>query len=166
MILTYSTTRSTLAKQYWRSLTRNRRHQLLWLVQIAIAFWIGRTWAGIFFWADPGNWTLIGVGTAVAVAVSLAGYPQLRFKPQVRTLELLPTGISGTLGTRSYAFKWSDVAKIEEENGSVIITFRNLNAFIVPPEALRGLSDAQTLATECRQWQTDGSRLNSETSGG
>jgi hypothetical protein len=156
MILTYSTTRSTLAKWYWRSLARNRRHQLLWLAQIVTAFWIGRTWARIFG-ADPTNWTLIGFGTAVAVAVILAGYPQLQFKPQVRTLELLPTGVSTTIGTRSKVAKWSDVASIEEENGSVIITFRNLDALIVPPEAMRGLSDAQTLATECRQWRADGS---------
>ena len=154
MILTYSSSRAILAKWYWRSITRHRRHQLFWLAWIALAFWMGRTWAGIAG-AEPDHRSLVGVAVAVGAAAFLAGYPQLRFKPQMRTLELLPTGISTSIGSRSKAYGWSDVATIEDDNGYVIFTFRNLNAFIVPPEALLGVSDSPTLISQCLEWRSD-----------
>ena len=117
-----------------------------------MAFSIGRTWAGLAG-ADPSRRTIIGFAAAVATVLFLAGYPLVRFKPQMRTLALLPTGIATSIGTQSKAYQWSEVATLENDSGFVIITFRNLNAFIVPPEAFDGVSHSQAVLAQCSEWR-------------
>ena len=65
----------------------------------------------------------------------MALYPQLRFKPRVRTIVLDREGLKTTVGKTSGARRWNELKSIDEEDGYLIITVKNGNAFIVPPRA-------------------------------
>jgi hypothetical protein len=62
-------------------------------------------------------------------------YPQLRFKPQTRVLEISEEGISTTIGKISARRSWDEVASITEADRNIFILGKNGNAFIVPPRA-------------------------------
>jgi hypothetical protein len=155
MILTYTSSRSTLAKWYWRSLRRSKRHQAFWLLWVSTAFV-----AGYFISSAAGAPQAVAGGFAVAtslVTISLlALYPQLRFKSQTRTLTLLRSGIDTAIAGREKHFPWSEVANITADEGFVIITFRNLNAFIVPPTAFASVAKQVECVDQCIEWHRSG----------
>lgn len=68
-------------------------------------------------------------------------YPQLRFKSQVRSLEVDQDGISTTIGRLAARRSWEDVLSISEENDQIIILGRNGNAFLVPMRAFTSLEE-------------------------
>jgi hypothetical protein len=86
------------------------------------------------------------------VAAFLAGYPQLRFKPQTRVLTLLPDELSTTIRGETKQYSWQDVARFEEDGGFVIIGLRNLNAFIIPPTAFRDRREREAIVEQGRDW--------------
>ena len=65
----------------------------------------------------------------------MALYPQLRFKPQVRTILLDSDGLRTTIGKKSATRSWRDLKSLDEDDGYLIITGKNGNAFIIPPRA-------------------------------
>ena len=155
MILTYSSSRASIATWYWRSLRRNPRHLISWLIIMAAAFLLARSVSSAVGMA-PGRQVVVEVFAVIGTALALALYPQLRFKPQVRTLSLLPEGITTSLGAREETYSWRDVGRVTTEGGSVIITFRNLNAFIVPPQAFGGDTTPESVAAACEAWRRSG----------
>ncbi len=140
-----------LWRWYWRSLLRNRAHRRIWLAFMLSAFLAG-------FWishssGQPASWAaLAGLGVSLCVATFLAGYPQLRFKPQSRVLTLLPDELSTTIRGETKKYSWQDVARFEEDGDFVIIGLRNLNAFIVPPTAFREGREREVLVEQGRAW--------------
>jgi hypothetical protein len=151
MILTYTSSRSTLAKWYWRSLRRSKRHRAFWLLWVSTAFV-----AGYFISSAGGASQAVAGGCAVAASLVsiglLALYPQLRFKSQTRTLTLLRSGIDTAIASREKHYFWSEVANITADGGFVIITFRNLSAFIVPPTAFASVAEQDECVVQCVEW--------------
>jgi|SRR6185437_8302894 hypothetical protein len=146
MELTYSTTRGLLARWYWRSLRRNRRHQVHWLFWVALAFVLGALRnaqhpfrSGLLF------------STAVIAALALA--PQLLFKPQQRVLRVGPEGLATTIGAKSGAFTWRDIARVERNGDYVIVTRHNVNAFIIPVSAFPSVAASEEAITQWQEWQ-------------
>jgi hypothetical protein len=152
MTLTYSATRWSVWRWYWRSLVRNARHRTVWLVWMTAAFLVGFGLLGnVGFSGAPA--VARGLGASAVLAACFALYPQLRFKPQVRTLTLLPAELRTTIKGQSKTYPWSDVAAIEEDGGFVIIGLRNLNAFIIPPHAFDGSVERGALIAQCAEWR-------------
>jgi hypothetical protein len=156
MILTYASSRASIAKWYWRSLRRDPRHLMSWLIIMAAAFLLARS-VSLAVGTAPGRQAVVEVLAVMGTAVALALYPQLRFKPQIRTLSLSPEEIRTSLGAREETYSWSDVATVTTEGGSVIITFRNLNAFIVPPQAFGRDITSESVAAQCEAWRRSAS---------
>jgi hypothetical protein len=71
----------------------------------------------------------------VGCLVLLPLWPQLRFKPAVRTLKIDEKGFETVIGRRSGARSWKDVRSVKESDGAIVITGDNNNAFIVPSRA-------------------------------
>lgn len=151
MTLEYSSTRSTLWRWYWRSLLGNSVHRTLWLVWMLGAFLVGFGTSHLSGASGP-QAALGGLASSLCVAALLAGYPQLRFKPQARVLTLLPDELSTTIRGETKKYSWQDVAQFEEDGGFVIIGLRNLNAFIVPPTAFRDAREREEMVEQGRAW--------------
>ena len=144
MILSYSSSRSAVARWYWQSLRRNPRHLFSWLACLAAAFYIG--------WTRSGQSVTTGFSAVLGVAVFLALYPQLRFKPQTRTLELRPDSIFTSIGKREKTLLWRDIARIERDGDSLVITGRSGNAFIVPPSAFSNGHSIDSVYAQANEW--------------
>jgi hypothetical protein len=151
MTLEYSSTRSTLWRWYWRSLRRNGVHRRIWLALILGAFLAG-FWISNSSGGSASRAALAGLGVSFGVAIFLAGYPQLRFKPQTRVLTLLPDELSTTIRGETKRYSWQDVARFQEDGDFVIIGLRNLNAFIVPPTAFRDGREREEIVQQVRAW--------------
>jgi hypothetical protein len=61
-------------------------------------------------------------------------YPQLRFKSQIRRLEIDQEGISTIIGKRLGRRSWKEVLSVSEQDDRIIILSRS-GAFIVPARA-------------------------------
>jgi hypothetical protein len=151
MTIEYSSTRATLWRWYWRSLRRNGAHRTTWLVWMLGAFLAGFGSSHASGKSDP-RAALAGLAASLCVAAFLAGYPQLRFKPQTRVLTLLPDELSTTIRGETKKYSWQDVARFEEDGGFVIIGLRNLNAFIVPPTAFRDGPERKGIVEQGTAW--------------
>jgi len=107
------------------------------VIQLSIfvmAFVTAQSWlqnAGIHGGAQVVAATLIGL----AVVLGFVAYPQLRFKPEERTLRIGAIGISTTIGNRSGDIAWTKVARITPTSGAVYIVGTGGNSFTVPERA-------------------------------
>lgn len=147
MELTYSTTRRLVARSYWRSLRRNRRHQGLWVCYAALAFAVGAQGS-----AHP---LRSGLVASVGVITVLALVPQLLFKPQTRVLRVGPEGLYTTIGRKSGERTWRDIARVERDGDHVIVTGRNLNAFIIPTNAFPSVAARDEAVAQWQAWQRE-----------
>ena len=145
MELTYSTTRALVARSYWRSLRRNRRHQGLWVCYAALAFVVGAEGSAHPFRS--------GLAASVLVIAALALVPQLLFKPQTRVLHVGPKGLHTTIGRKSGERTWRDIASVERDGDHVIVTGRNLNAFIIPTNAFPSEAARDEAVAQWQTWQ-------------
>jgi hypothetical protein len=151
MTLEYASTRSMLWRWYWTSLLRGGVHRRMWSLWMLGAFLAGFSISHALGKSDP-RAALVGLVASACAAVFLAGYPQLRFKPQRRILILLPDELSTTIREETKKYSWLDVARFEEDGDMLIIGLRNLNAFIVPPAAFRDAQERQETIEQGRSW--------------
>ena len=115
-----------------------------------------------FFFAvllEPGPFRL-GYFLAVAVigtlgcVVFLPLWPQLRFKPAVRTLTINAEGLVTAVGSVSASRSWKEVRSIEESDGVIVITGNNKNAFVVPERAFANASERKQFLEAACQWHS------------
>ncbi len=152
MTIEYSSSRREIAVWYWYSLRHNRRHLRAWilgLLAVGLLVFLSERQSGT---TSVPNAIGISLIAAVGLAVFLVLYPQLRFKPQVRTLTIAPDGISTTIRGRSKSYRWSEVASVTEEGDHVYIGFANINAFVVPSRAFSSAEHRQDFVHQCRRW--------------
>ena len=140
MELRYSTTRALLAWWYWRSLRRNRRHQLFWIAWVVFAFALGAQ--------QSAHRIRSGLLASMGVIAFLAIMPQLFFKPQERVLDVGPEGLTTTIGAKTGELAWRDIARVEREGEYVVVTGRQLHAFLIPTSAFPASASDQAI----EQW--------------
>jgi hypothetical protein len=83
------------------------------------------------------------VGAAV-VALLLALWPMLRFKPGERQLTAGAEGLDLIEGSRHRHVPWRSVRQVSRFKASVFVQARNLNAFVIPVAAF----DSETTCDE------------------
>jgi hypothetical protein len=79
-------------------------------------------------------------------------WPQIRFKPSVRTLKIDEKGFETVIGGRSGSRRWKDVRSVEESGGAIVITGINNNAFIVPSRAFASEPKRQEFCEAARRF--------------
>ena len=138
----YASQRGELWNWYWRA-WRNR----LWKTHLLTFLAVGvATTAGL---DAMGHGTLTPTSFLLAPAIGLLSiswmpiYPQMRFKSQMRSLEVNQDGISTTIGKLAARRSWEDVLSISEEDDRIIILGRNGNAFLVPGRAFTSIEEKQ-----------------------
>ena len=125
---------------YWQAWRKRlwKTHLLIFLV----VFWA--TMASLYA-GDRGKLSLTSFLLALAFGLLsilwMLIYPQLRYKPQVRDLEVDQDGISTTIGRLAGRRSWDEVLSISEEDDQIVILGRNGNAFLVPARAFISIEE-------------------------
>jgi len=135
--ISYEPRRSEVWRYYWRLW---RSH--LWKIHLRIL--VPLVASGAFAIYAGGFARTLGfyeLAAAFLVPIGFAFFPMLVFTPGARTLVADDTGISATVGKRDMTVPWSDVTRVEEEQDTLVIQRRNLNAFIVPARAFQSAED-------------------------
>lgn len=138
----YVSRRREVWNWYWRAWRKRlwKTHLLIFLA-VGVAAMVGLS--------AKGRGTFSPTSFLVAAAFGLLSilwmpiYPQLRFKSQLRSLEVDQDGISTTIGRLAARRSWEDVLSIAEEDGLIIILGRNGNAFLVPARAFASIGEKQ-----------------------
>src|SRR5262245_40978460 len=79
-------------------------------------------------------------------------WPLLRFKPQLRELEMDAAGIRSVIGKRRGDRRWEEIAAIHDRNGAIFIVGNNMNAFIVPQRAFATEAARASFLESARRW--------------
>ena len=103
----------------------------------------------------PGAW-LAGAGAGLLCIASLAAWPLAAFKGQERLLLVDAAGLRTTIGERTGALAWSEVAEISRTDDCVHIVRHNLNTFIVPLRAFASPAELDAFVHTTREWQRAG----------
>lgn len=94
------------------------------------------------------------VAFLIVIAIS-ALVPQLLFKRKERKLEVNRDGWSTTIGNKSGAKKWSDIASIQESEESIVIQGNNSNALIIPDRAFVSKNQKESFLQDVKQWHSE-----------
>lgn len=129
----YALTREELRAWYIESWKRR-----LWMFHLATTVLL----CGSFSLAQVGGSAVsgltFGAGLSVAMIAFMVVWPQLRYRPEERTLTFDAEGLAYTRGPQAGRMAWSQIASVADADGGVIVTGRNQNAFIVPTRAFGG----------------------------
>ena len=131
----YASTRREIWQWYWRARAQPKG---LWRYHVLISLLsaIGVTALEKRGTFDAGHFFFVFVATMLGCVVLLPMWPQIRFKPSVRTLQIDENGFDTVIGRRSGARSWKDVRSVKDsDDGTIVITGLNNNAFIVPARA-------------------------------
>jgi hypothetical protein len=129
--LSYTSHRVEVWRWYWKTWRRK-----LWVVHLALA--VAICYVAIQSRRTEPIEVAVAKGalmSALAI-VGLIAYPQLMFKPQVRTLAVDESGVSTKVGRRSGRRAWREISSIVDDGGYIVMATRK-GAFIVPPRAFR-----------------------------
>lgn len=147
--LKYSSTRKEITDFYFR-LWRSK----LWKIH---AFGFVVVLLSVI--AAAGKWppsplqVIYGLIAAFSVVLCLFLFPQLKFKPQVRTIVFDQEGVKTTIGTKSGSIAWEQVREIEDGSDTIVILGKNLNAFLVPSRAFQSDEERSRVLAAIRAWQ-------------
>jgi len=145
----YASRRSEIWHWYWRAW---RRPAGLWRFHVMFGLAFG------FFAVllEPrafrlGYFLTVAVFGTLACVVFLPLWPQLRFKPAVRTLTINAEGLVTAVGSVSGSRSWKEVRSIE---GVIVIISNNKNAFVIPERAFANISERKQFFEAPRQWHS------------
>jgi hypothetical protein len=146
--LKYSTTRHELATWYWTMWKKKlwRVHILYLLIPLAVVVLVAGHWL-----PSPMEITR-GLVVGAAVVLFLILFPQIMFKPQVRTLVLDRNGIRTTIGKKTGTISWQEIESVRDSEGTIVISRKNLNAFLVPQRAFQSEQERASVLTTVQAW--------------
>jgi hypothetical protein len=146
--LTYSTTRRELATWSWRMWKRKlwKFHAAFIVISIAVVVLI----AGH---SPPSVMDVVrGIAVALAVIACLILFPQIMFKPEVRTLSFDKNGLRTKIGKKSGNVSWQEIESITDSESTIVISRKNLNAFLVPQRAFQSDQERASVLSAIRAW--------------
>ncbi len=117
---------------YWRAWRQRlwKSHLRIFAVFVILAYLI------LSYPATPSLATLaVPLVIAVIPIALLTLYPQVRFKPQTRTITIGTSGVTTVVGRKSGRISWKNIRSVTEERGYVVVEGSSGNAFIIPPRA-------------------------------
>ena len=149
--LRYAVTRAEVWRWYWRAWARPAG---LWRIHVLLGV---TTALGVL--AVQGlariDWLYIVVDVAVCTAgfvVLLPLWPQLNFKPEVRTLEVDEGGYRTVVGRYKGKRAWSEIQSVHDDGTTVVLTARQGNAMLVPQRAFAGAVDRGQFVADIKTW--------------
>lgn len=99
-----------------------------------------------------------GVVISLLIALLIVGFfilfPQIMFKPQMRTLTVSKNGIETSIGKMDKHVDWKEINKIENSGETIAIIRKNLNAFLVPRRAFGTEQERNDFLTKVTEWKS------------
>lgn len=146
--LKYAATRGEIWRWYWRAWARPTglwRHHVACGVVAALAAALinGYSWRGS---------AVLGVAVILCCIALLPLWPQIRFKPQIRTLEVDESGFRTSIGRLNGSRRWSEIRSVHDEDGTVVITTHNGSAMLIPRRAFDEGIDRQRFVADVVAW--------------
>jgi hypothetical protein len=74
------------------------------------------------------------------------------FKPQVRTLVFDRNGIRTEIGKKTGTVAWQEIDSINDSEGTIVVSRKNLNAFLVPRRAFQSEQERARVLTTIQGW--------------
>lgn len=132
MTIEYASRRGEIWIWYWKAW-----RQRLWKSHLRIfAIFAGLAYLFLSYPAPPSLATLaVPVAIGAVPVLLLILYPQLRFKPQTRTVTIGTSGITTVVGRKSGKISWKNIRSVTEDRGYILVQGSSGNAFIIPPRA-------------------------------
>lgn len=90
-------------------------------------------------------------GTALCILL-LPLWPQIKFKPQMRTLELDEKGYRTQIGRYDVSRLWSEIGRVEDDGETIVLTTRKGNAMLIPRRAFGDLVDRGQVFSDIKKW--------------
>lgn len=149
--LKYSTTRGEVWRWYWRVWARPAG---LWRQHVALGAVATVAAASVHGFAMRA-WlpaAVIGFATLLCCLLLFPLWPQIQFKPQVRTLELDESGYRTSIGRINAARRWSEIRSVHDDGVTIVITTRRGNAMLIPRRAFGEGIDRQQFASDIEAW--------------
>jgi hypothetical protein len=147
--LQYTSSREEIWRWYWR-----KWRQSLWMVHaffVVVLAFLAFTARSDTFTFTPLR-VLYALLAIAAMEAFFIGFPQLAFKPQIRTFTVNETGIETKIGRHSGSVNWSQIKSIEDSQGEIIIARRNGNAFLIPERAFRSQTERTAFLSKINNW--------------
>ena len=146
--LTYRSSRAEVMRFYWR-IWRSK----LWRIHVFIACVAAATFVNAFEKsASIQSYAIWFCGTLPLVVLGFAMWPQVKFKPQERKLQVGPDGWSTQIGNQSGSRPWSGVSSVEQEGDTVRILSTTGNALIVPRRAFEDTAHMHRFLEDAQAW--------------
>lgn len=95
---------------------------------------------------------VIGVAVTLCCVVLFPLWPQIRYKPQVRTLELDESGYKTSIGRIKGTRRWSEIRSVYDDGNAVVITTRKGNAMLIPRRAFGEGIDRHQFVADIDGW--------------
>ena len=149
--MSYTSTRGEVWRGYWRAWARPLG---LWRFHALISLAIAAAWAkrhtGQPF--DFPRFLLAFILTFAACLLLFPLWPQLRFKPQRRTLTIDATGWTTQIGNLHGSRPWGAVRSVEDHPDAITLVSTNGNTLIVPDRAFSDKSAREVFLNDARRW--------------
>lgn len=150
--LKYATTRGEIWRWYWRAWARPAglwRHHVAFgaVATVAAAAVYG---FAMWVWLPA---VVIGFAAIVCCLLLFPLWPQIRFKPQVRTLELDESGYRTSIGLINGVRRWSEIRSVHDDGEAVVITTRKGSAMLIPRRAFGAGTDRQQFVIDIEAWR-------------
>jgi hypothetical protein len=129
----YALTREELRE--WYKVTWRRK---LWRYHLAIVVLLCASFALAGTGGSTVSGLMFGAALSALMIVFMVVWPQLRYRPEERTLTFDADGLAYTRGPQQGRMAWSQIGSVADADGGVIVTGRNQSAFIVPTRAFGG----------------------------
>jgi hypothetical protein len=74
------------------------------------------------------------------------------FKPELRTLSFDQNGLRTKIGKKSGSVSWKEIESITDSEDTIVISRKNLNAFLVPQRAFQSAQERASVLSAIRAW--------------
>jgi hypothetical protein len=146
--LTYRSSRVEVLRFYWRMW-----HAKFWRLHVFIACVAAATCVNAFDRsAGVQSYVMWFCIALPLVTLGFAMWPQIKFKPQERKLEVGPDGWSTRIGNQSGSRPWSGVSSVEQKGNTVRILSTTGNALIVPRRAFEDTAQMNRFLEDAQAW--------------
>ena len=147
----YATTRAEISEWYWRLWRKTlwKIHLTFLVLIIIIAGSLDGHWP-----IQDYRYLIFGMLVAAGLFIVFVLFPQMMYKPQIRTVSASEAGIQTSIGSKSESVKWAEIKGIETSSEHIVITARKtLSAFLIPRRAFQTEDDRARFLEAVQSWQ-------------
>lgn len=148
--LQYAATRAEIWRWYWRAWASPAglwRHHVAYGAVAAFAAALVNGYA----WLPS---AILGLAVILFCIAVLPLWPQVRFKSQVRTLEVDESGYRTSIGRLNGSRRWFEIRSVHHDDSTIAITTRNGSAMLIPRRAFAEGIDRQRFVADVEAWHT------------